>query len=149
MVNCFVRDLRNVIIHSKYFFVSDWLQNGGTFPSFQKEEVISELLAKNIARTARRQLDGRHLLFGEYLQTWETLLLYFMPKVKHDFQVSNQEISFGNVYMIQNSWQTLLLSIVIHVKRLNYQLNAVLWTGCNSNSVAITQWNKDTHGKLN
>ena len=69
MVNCFVRDLRNVIIHSKYFFVSDWLQNGGTFPSFQKEEVISELLAKNIARTARRQLDGRHLLFGEYLQT--------------------------------------------------------------------------------
>ena len=28
-----------------------------------------------------------------------------MQKVKHDFQVANQEISFGNVYMIQNSWQ--------------------------------------------
>ena len=28
-----------------------------------------------------------------------------MQKVKHDFQVANQEMSFGNVYMIQNSWQ--------------------------------------------
>ena len=27
-----------------------------------------ETTAKNIARTARIQLDGRHLLFGEYLQ---------------------------------------------------------------------------------
>ena len=26
--------------------------------------------------------------------------------------------------------------------------HAVLWTGCNSNSVAITQWNKYTHGTL-
>ena len=34
--------------------------------SFREEE-IGELLAKNIERTARRQLDGRHLLFGEYL----------------------------------------------------------------------------------
>ena len=31
-------------------------------------EEIGELLAKNIARTARRQFDGRHVLFGEYLQ---------------------------------------------------------------------------------
>ena len=28
-----------------------------------------------------------------------------MQEVKHDFQVANQEISFENVYMIQNSWQ--------------------------------------------
>ena len=28
-----------------------------------------------------------------------------MQKVKHDSQVANQEISFGNVYMILNSWQ--------------------------------------------
>ena len=27
-----------------------------------------------------------------------------MHKVKHDFQVSNQEISFGNVWMIQNGF---------------------------------------------
>ena len=27
---------------------------------------MGELLAKNIARTTRRQLEGRHLLFGEY-----------------------------------------------------------------------------------
>ena len=27
---------------------------------------VGKLLAKNIERTARRQLDGGHLLFGEY-----------------------------------------------------------------------------------
>jgi len=27
-------------------------------------------MAKNIAKTARRQLGGRYLLFGEYLQSW-------------------------------------------------------------------------------
>ena len=43
-----------------------WVQNGGTFYSFHEEE-IGELLAKNIAKTERRQLDGRHLLFVEYL----------------------------------------------------------------------------------
>ena len=31
-----------------------------------EEEKIGKLLDKKIARTARRQLDGRHLLFGEY-----------------------------------------------------------------------------------
>ena len=39
------------------------------FPHFRRKK------SENIARTARRQLDGRHLLFGEYLQTWETLFL--------------------------------------------------------------------------
>ena len=34
----------------------------------------SKLLAKNIARTARIQLNGRHLLFEEYLQNCTTLL---------------------------------------------------------------------------
>ena len=32
------------------------------------KEEISKLLAKDIARTVRIQLDGRHLPFGEYLQ---------------------------------------------------------------------------------
>ena len=36
------------------------LQNGGTF-----HEEVGELLAKNLARTAKRQLDGRHLLFAD------------------------------------------------------------------------------------
>ena len=27
---------------------------------------VGELLAKNIEKTARRQLEGQHLLFGEY-----------------------------------------------------------------------------------
>ena len=39
----------------------------GKFHSFRQEEK-GELLAKNIARTARRQLDGWHLLTGKYLQ---------------------------------------------------------------------------------
>ena len=43
------------------------IQNGRTFQSFEEEE-IGELLAKNTARTARKQLDGRHLLFGENAQ---------------------------------------------------------------------------------
>ena len=50
------------------------LINGETFHSFHRE-VIGELLAKNMARTARRKLDGRHLLFGQYLQNWTTLYL--------------------------------------------------------------------------
>ena len=43
------------------------LVNSETFHSIHRKE-IGELLAKNMARTARRQLDGRHLLFGQYLQ---------------------------------------------------------------------------------
>ena len=42
----------------------------------------------------------------------------------------------------------LLFSIAIHVEHSNYQLHAVHWTGCNSNSVGITQWNKYTHRTL-
>ena len=35
---------------------------GNTFHSFQEQE-IGEIIAKNMARTARTQLEGRHLLF--------------------------------------------------------------------------------------
>ena len=38
--------------------------NDRTFHAFCEEE-IGELMPKNIARTARIQLDGQHLLFGE------------------------------------------------------------------------------------
>ena len=37
------------------------------FHSFHEEEIY-KVLVKNIARTMRRQLDGQHLLFGEYVQ---------------------------------------------------------------------------------
>ena len=50
------------------------LVNGETFNSFHRE-VIGELLAKNMARTARRQPDGRHLLFEQYLRNWTTVYL--------------------------------------------------------------------------
>ena len=43
------------------------MKNDGGFHSFYEEE-IGKLLAKNIARTAKIQLDGRHMLFGDYLQ---------------------------------------------------------------------------------
>ena len=52
------------------FEVSDGeVSGGGTFYSFHVE-----LLSKNIARTARKQLEERHLLFGVYLQTWTALI---------------------------------------------------------------------------
>ena len=35
-------------------------------------------MAKNIAKTARRQLGGRHLLFGEYLRSWTNLNVKFI-----------------------------------------------------------------------
>ena len=41
-----------------------WRNCRGTFHSFHLE-----MLSKNIARTARKQLDGQHLLLGVYLQT--------------------------------------------------------------------------------
>ena len=38
---------------------------------------LGEIIAKNMARTARRQLEGRHLLFGEYLRSCTTLNVYY------------------------------------------------------------------------
>ena len=34
---------------------------------------LGEIMTKNMAKTARRQLGGRHLLFGEYLRSWTNL----------------------------------------------------------------------------
>ena len=42
-------------------------KNGGHFTRIRQEET-GELLAESIARTARRQLEGRHLLFVVYLR---------------------------------------------------------------------------------
>ena len=50
---------------------------------FTKKIELGELLAKNMTRTARRQLDGRLLLFGEYLQNWTTLYLLNLPINMH------------------------------------------------------------------
>ena len=49
------------------------VSNGRTFYSFH-----GELLSKNIGRTERRQLDGRHLLFGVYnlLTYWAVILCF-------------------------------------------------------------------------
>ena len=41
-------------------------------------------MAKNIAQTARRQLGGRHLLFGEYLRSWRNLTYAIEDKLNID-----------------------------------------------------------------
>ena len=38
---------------------------------------LGEILAKNMAKTATRQLGGRHLLFGEYLRSWTNLNVHY------------------------------------------------------------------------
>ena len=51
-----------------------------TFHSFQEQKLqleLGEMIAKNTAKTARRQLGGRHLLFGEYLRSWTNLNLHY------------------------------------------------------------------------
>ena len=62
-----------------------------------REEMIAEeigkLLAKNMARIARRQLDGRNLrLFGEYLQNWTTLYLLNLPINMHYRKATSMEV---------------------------------------------------------
>ena len=49
------------------------LEKWRTFHSFQ----LGEKIASNMARTARRQLEGRHLLFGEYLRGCTTLNVHY------------------------------------------------------------------------
>ena len=39
---------------------------------------------KNIAETARRQLGGRRLLFGEYLRSWTNLTYTIEDKLNID-----------------------------------------------------------------
>ena len=74
-----------------------------------------------------------------------------MQKVKHNFQVANQEILFGNVYMTQNSWQN-CFTLFDHNLCLMFKLSthAVLWTGCNSNWRLQSRISEiiNTHGKI-
>ena len=66
-----------------------WRNCRRTFYSFH-----GEILSKNIARTARRQLDGQHLLFGVYLQTWADLnLLNFPIKVRYRYELASTKVS--------------------------------------------------------
>ena len=69
-------------------------KNGGTFHSYHQQQEIGELLAKNIARTTRRQLEGRHLLFGEYLRNWTTLYPLNLP-IKVDYRRWTNELNIN------------------------------------------------------
>ena len=59
-----------------------------------------------------------------------------MQKVKHDFQDANQEISFGNVYMIQNCF-----TLFDRNSCLTFKLSTACST-LNRLYIAITQWKK-------
>ena len=58
------------------------VSNGRTFNSFH-----GKLLSKNIARTARRQFNGRYLLFRVYLQTWTALHILNLPIYKQALSI--------------------------------------------------------------
>ena len=66
-----------------------WQNCRGTFYSFK-----CDIFSKNMAITARRQLDGQHLLFGVYLQTWADLnLLNFPIKIRYGYELTSTEVS--------------------------------------------------------
>ena len=44
-------------------------------------------MAKNIAKTARRQLGGRHLLFGEYLRSWTNLNVHYRDSIEDELNI--------------------------------------------------------------
>ena len=102
------------LIHSKYFSVNraanpltektwgrDWYVQGIVTTKWRNislvsrgSEEVGELLATNIARTARSQLDGRHLLLREYLQTWTTLIYLLNMPINNP--VIEDELPAGN-----------------------------------------------------
>ena len=53
------------------------------FPHFLREKPwgrgweLGEIIAKNMAKTGRRKLGGRHPLFGEYLRSWSNLNVHY------------------------------------------------------------------------
>ena len=58
-----------------------------TFHAFQEQELqleLGKMIAKNTAKTARRQLGGRNLLFGEYLRSWTNLTYTIEDKLNID-----------------------------------------------------------------
>ena len=84
-----------------------WQNCRGTFYSFH-----GEIMSKNITRTARRQLDGEHLLFGVYLQTWADLnLLNFPIKMHYRYELTLTEVSM--------SWLVFKLGIIIIILWMN------------------------------
>ena len=51
-----------------------------TFHSFQEQKLqleLGEMIAKNTAKTAKRQLGRRQLLFGKYLRGWTNLNVHY------------------------------------------------------------------------
>ena len=48
-----------------------------SFQEYKEQLELGEIMAKNKAKTARRQLGGRHLLFGEYLQSCINLNVHY------------------------------------------------------------------------
>ena len=55
------------------FFVKTKMADTSLVARVRTRLELGEIMTKNIAKTARRQLGGRHLLFGEYLRSWTNL----------------------------------------------------------------------------
>ena len=74
-------------------------QNSGTV-EWTLYSFHSEILSKNIARTARRQLNGQHLLAGVYLQTWADLYLLNFPKrCTIDVNLTSTEVNIFSLFL--------------------------------------------------
>ena len=68
--------------------------------SFHQHE-IGELLGKNIARTERRHLEGRHLLFGEYLRSWRNLYILNLPiNVHYLSKMNSKSMEVSMFYLV-------------------------------------------------
>ena len=65
---------RDVFVFAVSFLVLPWQCCG---PPQELQLELGKIIAKNIAKTAKRQLGGRHLLFGEYLRRWTNLHVHY------------------------------------------------------------------------
>ena len=71
---------RTFYFRFKYICYQDQLGYLITLHSFQELELqleLGEVIAKNVAKVARRQLGGQHLLIREYLRSWTNLTVHY------------------------------------------------------------------------
>ena len=108
--------------------------------SLLSQEEVSKLLAKNIERTARRQLDGGHLLFGEYLQNWTTLyLLNLLKNVHYDDELN---IARGKHVYSTNYFQWIIKQLLLNSASVSSE---ELWRSQRVLSASANNYSDDTH----
>ena len=108
--------------------------------SLLSQEEVGKLLAKNIERTARRQLDGGHLLFGEYLQNWTTLYLLNLLKNMHYEDELN--IARGKHVYSTNYFQWIIKQLSLNSA---FVSSEELWRSQRVLSASANNYSDDTH----